>query len=125
MSHRHILALTLLTLSMVGAAAVVFVLSASGAGSPHLVWWLFLVVLPLGLVMVVLMGKPWAGMVCVAYGTIGLALDLATLISVLGKREDSNLTLALSVISGSANLMLIVFGGRAFWAALEGPIFMP
>ena|SRR5689334_6430159 len=120
MPHRHILVLTLLALSMVGAGAIVLVLSASGPRAPHL-WWLFLVVLPLGLVTVVLMGKSWAAMVCVAYGTIGLALDLATVISVLGRGEDSNVSLALSIVSGSANLVLIIFGGRASWAALEGP----
>ena len=120
MPHRHILLLALLALGTVGATTVLLVLSSPGAEAPHVVWWLFLVIFPLVLMTIILMGRPWAAMVCVAYGTIGLALDLATVISVLGGREDSILTLALSSVSGSANFVLIVFGGRAFWAALEG-----
>jgi|SRR5690348_12996979 len=120
MPHRPILLLTLLGLGTVGAATVVLVLSPSGAGPPHVVWWLFLVILPVLLMTMILIGRPWAAMVCVAYGTIGLALDLATVISVVGGREH-NLTLTLSLMSGIANFALIVFGGRAFWAALGGP----
>ena len=62
----------------------------------------------------------WAGMACVVYGTIGLALDLATVISILGGKGETDRMLALSAISGALNLSLIVFGGRAFWNALQG-----
>ena len=119
MPHRRILLLTLLTLGTVGAATLWLVLSPAAPGTPHVLWWLFLVLFPLGLATMIFMGRGWVAMVCVAYGTIGLALDLATVVSILGGREGSALALALSLVSGSANFVLIVFGGRAFWADLE------
>ena len=120
MPHRQILLVTLLTTAAVGIATVQLVLSPAVLGAPPISWWLFLVVLPIGLGLAILLGWAWAAMACVAYGTIGLAVDLATVVSILGGRESSYLTLALSVVSGSANFALILFGGRAFWAILQG-----
>ena len=119
MPHRQILLVTLLTLATIGMATLLLVLSPAMPGAPHVMWWLFLVILPIALAMAILKEWAWATMACVVYGTIGLALDLATVVSILGGREGSDLTLALSVISGSANFVLIVFGGRAFWALLQ------
>ena len=119
MSHRPILVATLLTLATVGMATLLLVLSPAMSGAPHIVWWLFLIVLPVALTTAILMGWEWSAMICVVYGTIGLALDLATVVSILGGREGSDLTLVLSVVSGTANFVLIVFGGRAFWTALQ------
>ena len=121
MPHRQILLIALLTVAAVGLATLLLVLAPTLSGRPQVGWWLFLVLLPLGLASAVVLGWGWAAMACVAYGTIGLAVDLATVASILGGREGSNLTLALSVISGSANFALIVVGGRAFWAVLQGP----
>lgn len=117
MPHRQILLVTLLTVTAVGIATLLLIMP----GALHLWWWLFLVLLPLGLASAIMMSWGWAAMACVAYGTIGLAIDLATVVSILGGREGSGLTLALSVVSGSANFALIVFGGRAFWRILQGP----
>jgi hypothetical protein len=100
---------------------VLLVLTPAMPGAPHRLWWLFLVLLPLALTTAILLGWGWAAMACVAYGTIGLALDLATLVAVLGGREGSDFTLTLSVVSGSANFALILFGGRAFWTVLQAP----
>jgi hypothetical protein len=121
MPHRQILLVTLLTVTTVGIATLLLILSPAMPGAPHLWWWLFLVLLPLGLASAIMMSWGWAAMACVAYGTIGLAIDLATFVSILGGREGSDLTLALSVVSGSANFTLIGFGGRAFWMVLHGP----
>jgi hypothetical protein len=77
-------------------------------------------ILPLALGSAVWMGWTWAAMACVVYGTIGLALDLATVISILGGKGETVTMLALSGISGTLNLLLVVFGGRAFWNALQG-----
>ena len=120
MPHRDVLVLTLLTLAGLGAVTLVLVMRPSASTTPHAVWWLFLVVVPLILIALVLIEKAWAAMICVAYGTIGLALDLATVISIVSRQEGVDLTLGLSLVSGSANFLLIVFGGRAFWTALEG-----
>ena len=119
MPYRQVLVVTLLILATVGAATLMLVLLPARAEALHVMWWIFLVILPLALATVVLMGWTWAAMGCVAYGTIGLALDFATVVSVLGGREESDLTLILSVVSGSANFVLIVFGGRAFWTVLQ------
>lgn len=121
MPHRNVLVMTLLTLAAAGVVILLLVVRPSApATSPRTVWWLFLVVVPCVLIALVLLGKAWAAMVCVAYGTIGLALDLATVISIVRRQEGADLTLGLSLVSGSANFLLIVFGARAFWAALEG-----
>ena len=117
MPHRQILLVTLLTVIAVGIATLLLIMPEA----LHLWWWLFLVLLPLGLASAIMMNWGWAAVACVAYGTIGLAIDLATVVSILGGREGSGLTLALSVVSGSANFALIVFGGRAFWMILQGP----
>ena len=113
--------MTLLTIAAVGLATLLLVLSPAMQRAPQISWWLFLVLLPIGLGFVIILGWAWAAMACVVYGTIGLAVDLATVFSILGGREASDLTLALSVVSGSANFALIVFGGRAFWTILQGP----
>ena len=121
MPHRNVLVVTLLlTLASVGSATLLLVVRPAAQATAHAGWWLFLVLLPVLLIVMVLTGKAWAAMVCVAYGTIGLALDVATVVSIVGGPEGSDLTLWLSIVSGSANLLLIVSAGRAFWAALEG-----
>lgn len=120
MPYRRILLVTLLTIAAVGIATLLLVLSPTMPGTPQIWWWVFLVLLPLGFTSALVFGWGWAAMACVAYGTIGLAIDLATVVSILGGREASDLTLPLSVVSGSANFALIVFGGRAFWTTLQG-----
>jgi hypothetical protein len=119
MPHRQILLVTLLTIATVGVATLLLVLSPAAPGAPHFLWWLFLVLLPFALATAIVMGWAWTAMACVAYGTIGLALDLATVVSILGGHEGSDVSLALSVVSGSANFALILFGGRAFWSVLQ------
>jgi len=121
MPHRHVLLVTLLTLATVGGATLLLAPPLTTAETLHFAWWFFLVVLPLVLASVLLMGWAWAAMACVVYGTIGLALDLATAVSMLAGHERSVLTLALTVVSGSANFAMIVFGGREFWTALQRP----
>lgn len=121
MPHRHVLLVTLLTLATAGGATLLLAPPLTTAETLHFAWWFFLVVLPLVLASVLLMGWAWAAMACVVYGTIGLALDLATAVSMLSGHERSVLTLALTVVSGSANFAMIVFGGREFWTALQRP----
>ena len=119
MPHRNILLMALLTAGSVGAATLLLPLSPPTPRPSQVVWWLFLVILPLALASLIVIGATWAAMLCVVYGTVGLALDLATVISILGANGGSDVTLAVSLVSGSANSVLIVFGGRAFWAGFE------
>ena len=111
--------MTLLTLTIVGGATLWLVLAPAASRAPHPMWWVFLVMLPVALATAIVIGWAWSAVVCVVYGTIGLALDLATVVSVLGGRGESDVTLGLSIVSGSANGALVIFGGRAFWTLLE------
>ena len=119
MADRHILLATLVTLAGVGAATLWFVLSPAAPAPPHVMWWIFLILLPLLLATAVVTGLNWAALLSVAYGTIGLALDVATLVSIVGGRDGSSLRVTLSFISAAANFVLIVYGGRASWTVFQ------
>ena len=60
-------------------------------------------------------------MACVMYGTVGLALDLATIVQILTKDQPTFVTLATSGISGLLNFLLILFGGRSFLNPSQEP----
>jgi hypothetical protein len=120
MQHRGTLLLLLVALGAIGLGTIQHSFSPDILHTTRLLWMFALVVVPLTLGGAVLIGWTWATMACVIYGTIGLALDLATVISILGGRGGTNGTLALSGISGTVNFLLIVFGGRAFWSCLQG-----
>ena len=119
MRHRAIVAATLLSVCVIGVSTIWFTFSPELQSTAYILWWLFLVLMPLVLASFVMVGWTWPAMACVVYGTIGLAIDLSTLLALLGGPHKSSLTLILSTLSGSANFLLIVFGGRAFWSALE------
>lgn len=90
-------------------------MSRGESTAPTQVWWIgFLVLIPVGLAMLVWMKLRWAAMACVIYGTVGLALDLATTVQILTKDSDVFSSLMGSVVSGLLNFLLIVFGGRSF-----------
>ncbi len=120
MRHRGVLLLLLVTLCTIGLVTVQTALSPDLPSAARFLWLFLLVVLPLALGAVVWVGWTWTAMACVIYGTVGLALDLATVTSILGGKGGVVSILALSGISGAANLSLIVFGGRAFWSGLQG-----
>ena len=85
-------------------------------------WWIgFLLLMPVGLAILVGVRLHWAAMACVIYGTIGLALDLATLVQILTKDVDVLVPVIRSVVSGLLNFLLIVFGGRSFLDATPAP----
>jgi len=59
-------------------------------------------------------------MACVIYGTVGLALDLATVTSILGGQGETGALFIFSVMSGTVNFLLILFSGRAFLHSFQG-----
>jgi hypothetical protein len=120
MQHRGTLLLLLVALGAIGLGTIQRSFSPDILQTTRLLWMFALVVVPLAFGGAILIGWTWATMACVIYGTIGLALDLATVTSILGGRGGTNGMLALSGISGTANFLLIVFGGRAFWSCLQG-----
>ena len=77
-------------------------------------WMFYLLGFPLILAGFVWMGWTWTAMGCVIYSTVGLALDLATVTSILGGKGETDSLFFFSVMSGIVNFLLIVFGARAF-----------
>lgn len=114
----------LLTL-LVAIVAVGFGTLTAGpelATAPTRPWWIgFLVLTPLCLAILIWRGFWWAAMACVMYGTVGLALDLATTIQILTKDQEIVPSFMNTLISGCLNFLLILFGGRAFLDVTQAP----
>lgn len=85
------------------------------------VWCGFLILTPLGLGAIAWMGQRWAVMVCVIYGTVGLALDVATVVQSVTNDQAVGPALLGSGISGALNFLLIVLGGRSFLDVTQEP----
>ena len=112
MRHTWTIIGLLAGLSLIGAQTSQLTPSATEAG--RIAWILYLVVCPLALAGLVWIGWTWTAMACVIYGTVGLALDLATITSILGGQAEIGALFFFSAMSGIANFSLILFGGRAF-----------
>lgn len=89
--------------------------------APHPMWTVFLALLPVALAAVVWQKIRWAAMACVIYGTVGLALDLATAVQVITKDAQVFPALAVNGISGLLNFLLILFGGQLFLDGFQAP----
>ena len=79
----------------------------------HIMWNGFLFGIPLLLGGFLLAGARWALMAGVMYGTVGLALDISTIVQDL-IQPDMQRTILMSGITGLLNFLLIVIGGRGF-----------
>jgi len=112
MRHTWILIALLVGLCLIGATTTQLVPAATEAG--RIGWMLYLLVFPLTLAGLVWMGWTWTAMACVVYGTVGLALDLATVTSILSGQGETGVLFLFSVTSGVMNFLLILFGTRAF-----------
>ncbi len=98
-------------------------MSRGESTTPTQAWLIgFLVLMPVGLAVLVWLKLRWAAMVCVIYGTVGLALDLATTVQILTKDSNVLSSLMSSVVSGLLNFLLIVFGGRSFLDVTQAPL---
>ncbi len=118
--HRRLLTL-LAALFFIGLVTLRNMAGLETSPAKVVAWSLYLVGAPLALLGLVWRGWTWTAMACVVYGTVGLALDLATVAGLLGGENERSGLLALSTASGLSNLLLILFGGRAFVQALQGP----
>jgi hypothetical protein len=114
MMNRHALLTILAGLVALGMWTLSQNRGGSGTLTPHAMWTVFLILIPVGLTAIVWQQVRWAAMGCVIYGTVGFALDVATVVQVITKDTDMFPALASSGISGILNFLLIVFGGRAF-----------
>lgn len=104
-------------------AGVLFNLGNASA-IPSFTWRIgFFILLPLALTVLIWLQFRWAAMVCVIYATVGLAMDLATIVQFPTQDPATIHSLITSGISGLFNFLLIVFGGR--WLLDVGPGSMP
>lgn len=76
------------------------------------IWYGFQYCLPLFVGGICLIGKRWSAMVGVLYGTIGLALDIATFVQSMTSGTDSIHFVGLVLLTALFNFLLIVMGGR-------------
>jgi len=91
-----------------------------GTEASRIGWILYLLACPITLAGLVWIGWSWTAMACVIYGTVGLALDLATVTSILGGQGETGALFIFSVMSGTVNFLLILFSGRAFLHSFQG-----
>lgn len=80
-----------------------------------------LIGVPLLLGAAVWIGQRWVGLACVLYGTVGLALDLATAVHMMTKSAGEPAVLVHTGISGLVNVLLLVSGGRTVLDADPAP----
>ena len=112
MRHTWTIIGLLAGLSLIGATTTQLIPAATEAG--RIGWMLYLIAVPATLAGLVWIGWTWIAMACVIYGTVGLALDLATVTSILGGQGEIGALFLFSTMSGIVNFSLILFGGRAF-----------
>ena len=112
MRHTSALVGLLAGLCLIGANTPQLIPAVTEAG--RIGWMLYLITFPIALAGFVWIGWTWTAMACVIYGTVGLALDLATVTSILGGQGEIGTLFFFSALSGMVNFLLILFGGRAF-----------
>lgn len=80
---------------------------------PGFTWKIgFFILLPLILAVFIWLRFRWAAMACVIYATVGLAMDLATIVQLPTQGLNTVHPLLTSGISGLFNFFVIMFGGR-------------
>lgn len=82
----------------------------------------FFLLLPLGLSLFVWLQFRWSAAVCVFYATIGLAIDIATMVQSLSTDTTAVAPMMATAISGLFYFCLILFGWQSFLAADHGPM---
>jgi len=121
MKGRTVMVALLAALMLATATAPVVRDATQGVVRFQLVWYGFLYGIPVMLAGLLLAGHRWALMALVMYGTIGLALDIATLVQDVTGSAPQPAGLALSGATGLINFLLIVLGGREFLHVAPAP----
>ena len=126
MSHNPLLILLLST--FVVEAGFLFLENGSSF-SQGMAWKIiFFALIPLGLSLLVWLQFRWSAAVCVFYATIGLAIDVATMVQALSTDANAVASIMASLISGLFYFCLILFGWQSFLAVdqeLMPPKFRP
>lgn len=120
MKHTALVSLLLSTLVV---ETGFFLIEHGTSTRPDMAWRIgFFILMPLVLAVLIWLQLRWAAMACVIYATVGLALDVATLVQALTKDSEVGASVMANVISGIFNFLLIVFGGRWFLDVGQGPM---
>lgn len=121
MQHNPLLVLLLST--FVVEAGFLF-LEDGPSITPGMAWKAgFFILMPLGLSLLVWLRFRWSAAVCVFYATVGLAIDIATMVQVLSTTStDALAPMMASIISGLFYFCLILFGWQSFLAVDQGPM---
>lgn len=82
-------------------------------------WNMFLFGIPTLLIGALLARQRWALMAAVIYGTVGLALDISTLVYVLTHEMGGRVYGSAVGLSGLLNFLLIAFGGKGFLSVID------
>lgn len=88
----------------------------------------FFVLAPLGLSLLVWLQFRWGAAICVFYGTIGLAIDIATIAQTLSGNTAAVALMMADIVSGLFYFCLILFGWQSFLSVDQGlmpPKFHP
>jgi len=105
--------ISLIGLTAVGMATL-FLVGQPDQAEPSRLLIGFLIGMPVFLLVAVRLGYRWATMASVIYGTVGLALDLSTIVQLITKDQPTVAALTANGFSGFLNFLVIAFGGRAF-----------
>jgi len=108
--------------ALVMVSLLAMALQGSESRSTHVgrVFWVgFLFAIPVALAAFLVTKARLALMAAVMYGTIGLALDISTVVQELTKADGQPTVLVLSGITGVLNFLLIAVGGRGFVDILQ------
>jgi hypothetical protein len=112
--------LALLLSTFVVEAGFLF-LESDSFSTPDMAWKLgFFTLTPLGLSLLVWIQFRLGAAVCVFYATIGLAIDIATLVQTLSTGIDAVTSMMATIISGLFYFCLILFGWQSFLAVDQG-----
>jgi hypothetical protein len=112
--------ISLIGLTAVGMATL-FLVGQPDQAEPSRFLVGFLIGLPVFLLVAVRLGYRWATMAAVIYGTVGLALDLSTMVQLITKDQPTVAMLTANGFSGLLNFLVIAFGGRAFLDVSQAP----
>lgn len=112
--------ISLIGLTAVGMATL-FLVGQPDQAEPGRLLVGFLIGMPVFLLVAVRLGYRWATMAAVIYGTVGLALDLSTIVQLITKDQPTVASLTANGFSGLLNFLVIAFGGRAFLDVSQAP----
>ncbi|MEX5212532.1 MAG: hypothetical protein NW703_00050 [Nitrospiraceae bacterium] len=82
-------------------------------------WNMFLFGIPILVIGALLARQRWALMAAVIYGTVGLALDISTLVYVLTHETEGQFYGLAVGLSALLNFLLIAYGGKGFLSVID------